>query len=341
MDSSIALFCAATCSQLNVSKSHGFLVQAQPLASASVAALPSISFITGCITGSIKHLGVRLGYDLQAASHQQFTGIYHAISAKVRHWAVRGLTFLGRVHVAKQVLAASLWFHASFQRPSEPLLKQLSQRLRKFVASAQQANHSDDAVALVQGCSHGSAHLPSSGPGTALFPGELTSSLPLTKGGVGLVHVPTQIQALQAKVLSRLLEPERLAWRVFQLYHLTQGSQVQPLGYGASILFSTLSTDQLQLPARMSAYVAAFRALHPHCLQPVTAMLPLDILNEPLFFNRQTSQLVANSATTNTACPAAPFLTPQQKPLMLSAGITKVAHLRFSLQLQQPQLLAS
>ncbi|DBA97741.1 TPA: hypothetical protein ACH3X3_012621 [Trebouxia sp. C0006] len=179
----------------------------------------------------------------------------------------------------------------------------------------------------------GSAHLPSSGPGAALFPGELTCSLPLSKGGVGLVHVPTQIQALQAKVISRLLEPERLAWKVFQLRHLSQASQVQPLGYGASIFFSTLSTDQSQLPARLSAYVAAFRALHPHRLQPVTAMLPSDVLKEPLFFN--------SSATTNTACSAAAFLTPQQKPLMLSAGITKVAHLRLSLQLQQPQLLAS
>ena len=105
-DSSIALFCSATCSQLNVSKSRGLLVQAQPLASASVAALPSISFITGQQT--IKHLGVLLGYDMRAASHQQFTGISHAMSANVRHWAARGLSFLGRVHVAKQVLAASL-----------------------------------------------------------------------------------------------------------------------------------------------------------------------------------------------------------------------------------------
>ncbi len=70
-------------------------------------------------------------------------------------------------------------------------------------------------------------------------------------------------------------------------------------------------------------------------------MLPLDILNKPIFLNRQISQPVANSPTTNTACPAAPFLTPQQKPLMLSASITKVAHLRLSLQLQQPQLLTS
>ncbi len=120
----------------------------------------------------------------------------------------------------------------------------------------------------------------------------------MSKGGVGLVHVPTQIQSLQAQVISRLLEPERLVWKVFQLYHLSQASQVQPLSYGASILFSTLSTDQLQLPARLSAYVAAFRALHPHRLQPVTAMLPLDVSNEPLFFNRQISQPVADPAST-------------------------------------------
>ena len=106
-------------------------------------------------------------------------------------------------------------------------------------------------------------------------------------------------------------------------------------------MFSTLSTDQLQLPARLSADVAAFRALYPHRLQPFTAMLPSDVLNEPLFLNRQICQPAASSATANTVYPAVAFLTPQQKPLKLSAGITKAAHLRLSLQLQQPQLLGS
>ena len=67
IDSSIALFCAASCSRLNANKSQGFLVQAQPLSSATVSALPGISFITGQQT--VKHLGVRLGYDMQAACH--------------------------------------------------------------------------------------------------------------------------------------------------------------------------------------------------------------------------------------------------------------------------------
>ena len=89
--------------------------------------------------------------------------------------------------------------------------------------------------------------VPSSAPGAALFPVELTSSLPLSKGGLGFVHVPTQIQALQAKVISRMLELGRMAWKVFQLHRLSRASQVQPLGYWASIPFSTLNTDQLQL----------------------------------------------------------------------------------------------
>ena len=68
LDSSIALFCPTTCSQLNVSKSRAFLVQTRPLSLASVAALSNISFITGQQT--ITHLGVFLSYDAQAASHQ-------------------------------------------------------------------------------------------------------------------------------------------------------------------------------------------------------------------------------------------------------------------------------
>ena len=204
-----------------------------------------------------------------------------------KQWAARGLSFLGRVHVAKQVLAASLWYHASFQRPPEPLLQQLSSQLRSFLASAQQPGHSDDAVALAQGNSQGSTQLPCVSSGQALFPGELTSSLPSAQGGVGLVHVPTQIQALQAKVVSRPLEPERLPWKVFQLYHLSQASQVRTLGYGAGILFSTLGTECLQLLARQATYVKAFRALQPHRLQSVSAMLPHDVLNELLFFNRR------------------------------------------------------
>ena len=103
------------------------------------------------------------------------------------------------------------------------------------------------------------------------------------------MEVPTQIQALQAKVVSRLLEPEHLAWKVFQLHHLSKAPHIHALAYGATILFSIVSISRLQLPARLTGYVTAFKALQPHRLLKIDAMPADDVLNEPIFFNRQIS----------------------------------------------------
>ena len=88
--------------------------------------------------------------------------------------------------------------------------------------------------------------------------------------------------------------------------------------------------------------MAAFRVLHPHRLNLVAAMMPQDVSNQSLLFDRQITEPAASSATTNHAPPAAAAtsLTPQQKPLMLSGGITKTAHLQIASKVQQPQLLA-
>ncbi|DBB05605.1 TPA: hypothetical protein ACH3X1_012548 [Trebouxia sp. C0004] len=160
-------------------------------------------------------------------------------------------------------------------------------QLSQYVASAQHHGQSDAALALAQGNSQDSAALPAPAPSAALFPRVLTSSLLPAQGGVGLVEVPTQIQALQAKVVSRLLEPERLAWKVFQLHHLSDAPRTRALAYGATILFSTISIGCLQLPARLTGYVLAFRALRPHRLLKINAMPAEDVLNEPIFYNRQ------------------------------------------------------
>ena len=121
----------------------------------------------------------------KAACHQTFTGIYHAIKAKVCHWSARGLSFLGRVHVAKQVLAASLWYHATFQRPSEQLLNQISSQLRNYVATTQHSSHSDAGMALAQGNSQNPAQPLSQAPTASLYPGQITSSLLPARGGGG------------------------------------------------------------------------------------------------------------------------------------------------------------
>ena len=119
--------------------------------------------------------------------------------------------------------------------------------------------------------------------------------------------------------MSRLFETEQLAWKVLQNHHLGLAPQRQCLAYGASILFSTVSTQSLHLPARLNGYVTAFRALQPHRLLPVSAMHAEDVLNEPLFFNRQITVPINASAGSTTQKP----LMPQEHTILLAAGITK------------------
>ena len=54
-----------------------------------------------------------------------YTAILASIRSIARHWASRQLTRLGRVHVAKQVLASKLAHHATFVRPSPQLFKEI------------------------------------------------------------------------------------------------------------------------------------------------------------------------------------------------------------------------
>ena len=49
-----------------------------------------------------------------------------------------------------------------------------------------------------------------SGAGSALRPGKAVSALPWEQGGMRLVQLPDMKAALQAKVVSRPFEPERL-----------------------------------------------------------------------------------------------------------------------------------
>ena len=137
-------------------------------------------------------------------------------------------------------------------------------------------------------------------------------------------------------MVSRLLEPERLAWKVFQLHHLSSAPHTRALAYGATILFSTVSISCLQLPARLTWYVTAFKALQPHCLLKVDAMPAEDVLNEPIFFIARFSTPRQLSYRQRNGSAASRPLTPHDQPLMLAAGVTKLAHLQVALLQQHP-----
>ncbi len=58
-----------------------------------------------------------------------------AVRLRVRAWSKFDLSYLGRAHVEQQVLATSLYFHASFLLPSDALLAEIVSSLDRFVAT--------------------------------------------------------------------------------------------------------------------------------------------------------------------------------------------------------------
>jgi hypothetical protein len=192
----VNLFAAATNSKLNISKSHGLEVGTNPPFT-GVDVATGITFLA-LTDPPIRHLGVLLGHDSAAASRQMFEGRLKGMHAGVRHWARFDLGYLGRLHVAKTVLASAVYFHATFDMPPPDIMARMQRCISQFVTTGVAA---DDGA----------------GPARGRPPGAAIEALPRMEGGLGRVDLEAQVTALQAKVAALALHPRRHPWkRLFQ-----------------------------------------------------------------------------------------------------------------------------
>ena len=109
-----------------------------------------------------------------------------------------------------------------------------------------------------------------------------------------LMDIRAQLTALQAKIIGRLLEPEHQAWKAFFDSWLSMAltaeqilstpPQQQPIWQlGRYLPFSSFSTRFIDAPARVTAYIDAFRQLHPHRLVAVEDPPYQEVMSQPLF----------------------------------------------------------
>ncbi|PNW82398.1 hypothetical protein CHLRE_06g278284v5 [Chlamydomonas reinhardtii] len=99
-------------------------------------------------TGAVTHLGVPLSWDSDAAAADLYTRRARGMAFVARLWAALSLTLVGRVHIAKQVLAAKLAYHFSFLNPSPAQLKELTDLVDHFAARSM---HAEDASLVSHG----------------------------------------------------------------------------------------------------------------------------------------------------------------------------------------------
>ena len=282
IDGPIRLFCRASGSLVQPSKSQGLEVCAPEggLPFSGICPLTGISFVAG--TDPVTHLGVLLGRDPATNAEAAYTALLERMQRRAQRYMRIDLAFFGRAYIAKQVLASMASHLSCFVTAPPQLLQRMTQLLCTFVA----ANR---------------PHRPSAnGTNThaaALRPGRHVCALPWAWGGVNHVDIGIQTQALQARNVSRFLEPEAHAWKAFFAQWLVRDPAwrhahpavalraLDRWGLGLAALFFDVPMSARDMPQRVLAYIQAFRALRPHraCSVPDTPFQAM--LQEPLFFN--------------------------------------------------------
>ncbi|BDA51426.1 probable LINE-1 retrotransposable element ORF2 protein [Coccomyxa sp. Obi] len=276
LDTTVDLHCAATGSKLQRSKSQGLGLGCFSHLEGPDAAT-GVTFVAQ--DASVKHLGVPLSRQPEAAATALYSVILRKVEIRIARWSGFSLSLLGRAYVAKQLLASMVTYHATFIPVPSQLEKRLCTALHTFVA----------------------ANRPVLGGTSArLYPGKDTCFHAVKDGGIALVDLRAQILALQAKVVSRLLEPEQLAWKAFfdfWLYRTTAWQTAQeprPAAHhqhiwqlGRFLPFSAFDAQRMQAPLRVRQYVYAYQKLQPHRLSQPDSLEYHEVMCEPLFFNRQ------------------------------------------------------
>ena len=300
----VEVFAAASGAALQPAKCKGLLLGGAPV---PPAAETPIRFLAR--GEHVRHLGILLGTDPEDCREVMFEAIIHRIRGRIAHWSTQQLTLLGRVYVAKQVLASMLYHHGTYVMPLPRHQRELERLLVGFVGKG----------TLVAGAS------------TSLRPRREIYSAPWGVGGLRMADVGAQLQALQAKVVARMLQPERHPWKTLMEESLTgyRGllqSSLLPWGLGVFAMVSAFQFRPSELSPRVRAYVTAFRQLRPHRVIPVAGLSAAQVLCEPLFHN---------------PCIRGPDGAPLGGSIweqVAARGLTRVGHLRSALSAGEWQL---
>lgn len=230
--------------------------------SSRAAAAAATTFTCGTAVLEVVEEFCYLGMAMHA--RQGFSALLARLQEAAAHWSQHRLSYIGRAHVAKQVLAAILVYFVSFVLIPPHIWHCIRGVIGTFLAGAPVAGGGLD--------------------GRLRHPSQRVASLPWQEGGIALVDVETHAACLRAKVIARLLQPHRHPWKVLMTANLRAAT---PTLGPALAVSSLLATRVPNLPPRLAAYVRGFQRTLPHRLKLPAKLSQHQIGAETLFYNRQ------------------------------------------------------
>ncbi|HSG19125.1 MAG TPA: reverse transcriptase domain-containing protein [Burkholderiaceae bacterium] len=285
VNEALALFCRASNARIHPHKSKGLVFGAhRPIVGPHPPT--GAEFIDPASRDPPRHLGVPITADLQLAAELCYEARRARLKGIALRWRQHGLSMVGRVHIAKQVLGNALAYHFSFV----PLTPDQLHRLQLVMDDFAAWSLLPEDVSLA-----GQGHV-------RLLPTRLVACLSRAEGGIGHVDLQAASSALMAKTIAQLAQPGRRAWQRLLRGMLAHWAPAGTQGWGW--IYGTCPIPD-HLPPRIKAAVVAFRATNPQrfCMEPARDD-PRAVLVEPLFYNRR----LCDPAT------AQPFAAPADLP---------------------------
>ncbi|KAF8072703.1 Transposon TX1 [Scenedesmus sp. PABB004] len=270
LDGAVAPFCLASGAQLNLAKCKGMLLgdhpalQLQPDGSGQLVECSTGVCFPDTEQAPIRHLGVLLsatGVGRHAA--QLYRERLRTITCRIAHWSRYALTRPGRRHVARQVLAACVGWHAQFVPVPADLLRLIQRRVTAYIVGNWCIRESDNRI-------------------IRQVPRAAIACLPASMGGEAQVDVAAFTTAMLAKTAARLLHPVGAAWKPPAAARF---ARALPGRGTAALVQGTALELRAQLPWRWGAIACAFAALGVHRVIPHGSMTVEQIRVEALVGN--------------------------------------------------------
>lgn len=212
-------------------------------------------------------LGVPFGPPPEVCCKAAFSNMDIKIARTAAPWTQQALNAFGRSHVAMQCLASKLLYQSNFSAPPPAQLYKGQRAIERFVATPLRAEE----VSPI--------------PGNC-YPRAAVASLPIHRGGLGLPHLPTHMQAMISKTCWQLFRFSEHPWQALFQHEVAQAVLHTP---GIPPGFHALVTapEALQLGGIQSKMLRdscnAFKRLRVRRLSPLEPTCPRSILMELTF----------------------------------------------------------
>jgi hypothetical protein len=225
-------------------------------------------------------LGVPSTIDLDAAATRVYTKRMQALHLAAHLWGLHPLSAVGRCLNAKQVMANTVSYHATFVPPPAATVTAMQAIIMRYVARSRLPE--DDTLV-----SRGTP---------AVLPKAAIACLPRHLGGMSMPDLRSHVVALQAKILAALFSPGRQDWKPLMLRALARAAP-HP-NWGPAWVLTGMPLNLCSgLSPRMLALVTSFRAslAHPVHPTPEHAFPARAWLVEPLYFNPRVQDRAGNA----------------------------------------------